>query len=191
MSCLRIEQIYAYLDKDLPARQQADIEAHLTGCRTCREAVEERQRLLEAARDIPPLPVPKDFPSQVMSRIQLELVSTRDVLIAASLGFSAMLATMLTVFFWSGQNLFDFLIGLNHSALHSFQAFLVTCAKLFKTLLLIFRVLRQSIGSMLETLARAAAMLSPETQAAMISATLICFAGLFLLIRKKALMGDS
>lgn len=191
MTCLGIDRIYAYLDGELSTREQAELEAHIARCPACREAVEDRRRLQTAAREIPPLRVPPDFTAQVMLRLRLELVPLRDILIAASLGLAAMLVTMLSVFLWSGQSLFDFLVGLNHSALQSLQAFFVTCAKLFKTLILILRVLSRSFGSLLEALARSVSTLRPEVQAGIIMAVMIFCAGLFILIRKKSVIGDS
>lgn len=191
MSCLGIERIYAYLEGDLPAPERRLVENHLAGCAACRAAVEDRRRLLAAARTLPPLPLPPGFTAQVLQRIRIERIPARNIVIAASLGFTAMLSTMLGVLLWSGQSLFDLLAGLNQSAFASLQGFFVTCAKLFRTVILLARVLRRSLGALLGTLARTGTLLSPEFQAAILISVLAISFGLYVLIRKKFAIGES
>lgn len=191
MSCLGVERIYAYLEEDLPAAERRLIEKHLAGCAACRAAVEDRRCLMAAARTLPPLTLPPGFATEVMQRIRIERIPARNIVIAASLGFTAMLSTMLGVLLWSGQGLFDLLAGLNQSAFASLEGFFVTCAKLLRTVILLARVLRQSLGSLLGAFARTGTLLSPEFQAAVLVSVFALSFGLYILIRKKFAIGES
>jgi len=190
MTCLGIDRIYLYLEGELPDSERSRVEAHLADCPACRNAVEDRRLLLEASAEIPPLPIPENFSQSVMRRIFQERIPMRDVLIATSIGLSAMLTTMLTVFIWSGQSLIDFLVGINHTALSSLQSFFINCAKLFKLVLLLAKVLRQMGGFLAEGLARLTSLLSPEFQVGMIGVVMLASAVIFHFLRKKHLIGD-
>jgi len=58
MSCLRLDQIYLYLEGQLPASEIKELEKHLASCLKCQEAVEERKVLLQASQTLPLLETP-------------------------------------------------------------------------------------------------------------------------------------
>lgn len=70
--CLSAESIYRYLDGDLSASEQDDLEAHLADCPSCRGAVETRRAIGEAAADLPRFEVPADFAVRIMKNIPPE-----------------------------------------------------------------------------------------------------------------------
>jgi predicted anti-sigma-YlaC factor YlaD len=69
MNCLRLEQIYLYIEGELEPAERRLVERHLDLCPGCRRAVEERTVLHEAALTLPPVEVPPDFSSRVLDRI--------------------------------------------------------------------------------------------------------------------------
>ena len=50
------ETLYAFVDGSLPQRLRADVDAHLRGCATCRQAAQEIQDLERVLADFPPAP---------------------------------------------------------------------------------------------------------------------------------------
>ncbi len=69
MTCLHIDQICLFIEKDLSLEEARKVERHLASCAKCRNAVDERRMLLQAAESLPVLQAPPDFPQQVMAKI--------------------------------------------------------------------------------------------------------------------------
>lgn len=61
MNCLRINQIYLYLEGELSPAENKSIEEHLSSCLICKKAVKERKLLLQASRSLPLWNTPPDF----------------------------------------------------------------------------------------------------------------------------------
>jgi hypothetical protein len=95
MSCLSIEQIYLYIEKELSLSENKKIEVHLAACRKCKKALEERRPLLQASANLPLWRTPPDFTQQVMDRIFPTRVSISAWLAAAYAGFGS---TILAIF---------------------------------------------------------------------------------------------
>jgi hypothetical protein len=108
MSCLKISDVYTYLDGGLSADERAGIESHLEGCPRCRAAVEDRRLLAKAAASLPPLDLPADFTQQVMVRILPTKVLLPGWLIGLAAGL-APLALLIGIFIQSGEDLLDLL----------------------------------------------------------------------------------
>lgn len=69
MSCLELEKIYDYLEKEMPEEERARVEEHLKSCSSCKKALTERQLFLSAINGIPRLEPPEEFTSQVMASL--------------------------------------------------------------------------------------------------------------------------
>jgi anti-sigma factor RsiW len=108
MSCLKIDDIYTYLDGGLSAEERKILEGHLDGCPRCRAALEDRRRLAEAAASLPPIELPADFSRQVMARLLPSQVLVPGWLIALAAVLTP-LALLVGIFIRSGENLFDLL----------------------------------------------------------------------------------
>ncbi len=111
MKCLQSEQIYLYLEKELPVPETALIRKHLKECPLCRKAVKERRVFIKAAESLPSLKVPQDFSRQIMGQIFPLKIPVRASILAVTACFSVMLTALFILFLSSGQNLINILIN--------------------------------------------------------------------------------
>ncbi|MBM3284538.1 MAG: hypothetical protein FJY81_01560 [Candidatus Aminicenantes bacterium] len=190
MSCVRIDEIHAYLEDDLLPGRRADIESHLASCPKCREAVEERRRLGEASTSLADLELPADFSSRVMARI-LRRGSSLPVWLTASIAGLASLGLLCFLIILSGgKTAFTLVAGFHHFFLAYFKNATVVLAKVM--------ILLASAGRILQTLARVlakclsllTALISPEVQALIVALTVAFFISLYFGVRKKLLPGE-
>ncbi len=49
MNCLFLDQVYLYLENELTHEESNSIAGHIASCEKCRNAVEDRRILMEAA----------------------------------------------------------------------------------------------------------------------------------------------
>ena len=110
MSCLRIDQIYLYLEKELSGSEKKIVETHLQSCTTCHEAFKERQTLNQAISHFPLWEPPENFAKQVISRLFPERISFRSWLTAMCVGISSVVLTLFLAYVLSGQNLGQLLL---------------------------------------------------------------------------------
>lgn len=89
MNCLRINQIYLFLEKELSPSENKKIEEHLASCPKCKKAMEEREFLHQAAESLPLWQTPPDFTHQIMAAIFPEKISLRSWFTALAAGFSS------------------------------------------------------------------------------------------------------
>jgi predicted anti-sigma-YlaC factor YlaD len=96
MSCLKLSEIYDYLEKQLPEEESQLIEKHLKSCPRCRQVLRERQVLLTEINRLPRLEPPEEFTPQLMARLpELSPKKTWLVFLAGGLYF---LFSLLVVF---------------------------------------------------------------------------------------------
>ena len=69
MTCLRIDQIYLYLEKELTPFENKKIEEHLYSCLKCKNEIEERKILLKASKSLPLWELPSNFSLHLMERL--------------------------------------------------------------------------------------------------------------------------
>ena len=143
MNCLRIDQIYLYLEGELPKTEAAAISKHLHSCPLCQNAVDERRMLLEAVESIPAIEPPPMFTSQVMSRIFPQRISLRATFLAVASAFTSAAALLLILFLLSGQSFANMLVGLNQSTMNVARNILVGGAKIGKVVVLAFKLIFQ------------------------------------------------
>lgn len=69
MNCLKIEDIYGYLENELPAELRKQVEEHLKSCPGCQRLVEDRKVYLESLSSLPDYHLPEDFTERVLSNL--------------------------------------------------------------------------------------------------------------------------
>jgi len=190
MTCLGVDQIYLYLEKELPSSENKRIEKHLASCLKCQNAVQERRLLLQALDSLPLWDTPADFTGQVMARIFPSRVPVWKWVAVSAAGFSFAAIAFLGYFLISGQSLVGSLNSLGHRTLDVFRSVSVLFLKLVKLLSLLIRIIVQIFGIIFEFFARLTTIISPEVQIVLITLTLILSASLFFVVRKKILTGE-
>jgi hypothetical protein len=189
MNCLSLERLYAYLEGDLSPAESRDIEGHLPACRPCRDAVEERRRLLQAIESLPTFEVPPDFAKGVMDRISVAPARAKVSFVrwsaAAVAGFLAFVAVLSVFALVTGQNFSQFFIRFNRGLWSYIQEGALVLAKFAKLVVLFLKVVGQLLGELLEALGVFTSLIRPEAQIIFICASfLLILAGGFLWRRK-------
>jgi len=190
MSCLRIDQIYLFLEKELSPSENKKIKEHLSSCSKCKKAVEERKILLQAAESLPLWKTPPNFTQHVMSAVFLEKVTFRSWLTTVTVGIASLILTFLFFFLFSGQSLVDLFVSLNSRILNTIQNFTVSFAKLVKLVTLFGKIIYRFIEFLFKSIAQLTSIISPEVQITLIILTLILSASLFYGVSRKLLSGE-
>lgn len=189
MSCLSLERLYAYLERELSSPENRDIEGHLAVCPKCRDAVEERRRMLQAIETLPAFDVPPDFAKGVMDRISTapEKVKVSFVhwLAAGVAGFLAFSAALAIFALLTGHGLSQFFIRLNHGLWSYVQVAVSGLAKFAKFVILAFKIAGQFLQELLESLRAFASLISPEAQVIFVCSSLLLVLAGGLLLRRK------
>ena len=115
MNCLSLDQVYLYHEDELTQEESSGIADHIASCEQCRNAVEDRRILVEAAESLKPLQVPPDFSHQIMARIFPQKSQFRIWIAALATGFSLVVAIFLAAFLQSDLSLSGTFIQLNRS----------------------------------------------------------------------------
>ena len=69
MSCFSIEELYAYLEGDLPHEAVHHLEAHALACPDCRALLEDRRAFMQAAESLPDIAIPDTFTASLLARL--------------------------------------------------------------------------------------------------------------------------
>jgi hypothetical protein len=177
MNCLSLERLYAFLEGELSPAESRDIKGHLAACPTCRDAVEERRRMLQAIETLPTFEVPPDFAKGVMDRISAApakaQVSFVRWIAAAAAGFLAIGTVLAVIALVTGQNFFQFFIRFNSGLWSYVQEGALVLAKFAKFVMLFLKVVGQLLGELLDALAVFTSLISPEAQVIFICASLL------------------
>lgn len=190
MSCLKIVDIYAYLEENLSAGQREKIEKHLSVCPRCREAVEERKVLAEAASSLPDFETPPDFTERVMAKIAPAQRHFPVWLVVLAAGSSSLALFLVLAAISGSENLLTLLARLNHSFWGYAKNTAVFLAKLLTILALAGKVLSSLAQPLYKGLTLLQTLIGPGTQIFIITLTLIIFIALFYVLRKKHMMGE-
>jgi hypothetical protein len=190
MRCLRADQIYLYLEKELTPPEIQKIKEHLTSCPACQKAVEERKILLQASESLPLWEIPPDFACQVMERISPKKVPLRSWLAAAAAGLLSISLTFFIFFVLSGENFLEVVFGLGHGLLELVRTASVLLIKVFKLISLLIKVINQLLGFLFEGFIRFTSILNPEVQIILIVLTIILSLTLIFGVRRKFIGGE-
>lgn len=190
MRCLRIEQIYLYLEKELPPGEEREIHKHLAACPKCKKAVEERRVLLKAAESLPLWKTPPGFAQQVMARIFPERVSPLAWLGAVASGFASMILTVVLFALVTGQSLSSLLFNIYHTGLDFLKTLSPLFAKILKVASLLVKILQQLVELLIKGLTLLTTIISPQVQIILIAVAIIFIASSIYGIKRKLLIGE-
>ena len=191
MSCLRVDQIYLYLEEELAPMERQQVEGHLSSCPRCREAVAARAHLAEAAGTLPDLEIPGDFSSRVMSRIFAAKFSLRGLLMTLAVGFSLLGTTLGLLLVVTGQNLPGLFLSLIHYLLNNLKSLALPIIKFFKLSFLGVKILFHLLEELWSSLSVLTGIISPQMQIAIVLLTLFLCTTLFFIVRKRFFLGEN
>jgi hypothetical protein len=191
MKCLSIEQVYLYLEDELTPEERSRIAGHIASCEQCRNAVEERRILKEAAESLPPLRVPSDFSQQVMARIFPQKSQIRLWIAALATGFSLVIAIFLAAFLQSDLSLSGTFIQLNRSLWNFVSDLSVFFVKFIKILSVAFDLLVQLGSYIYKALISMTSVIGIEVQITLIVLTILISATAIYGVRRKIWSGEN
>lgn len=190
MNCLRIDQIYLFLEQELSFKENRSIKDHISSCKKCRKAVEERKHLVEASQSLPAWGIPRDFTQRILATIYPKGITLRDWIVTAAIGLSSAVVAFFVVYLISGQTLADLFINLNRTALNLFQNIVVALVKVAKLISIGIKLIFKFVSLLLKGLASLTTILSPEVQIGLIVLTVIITALLLFGAKRKLLAGE-
>jgi hypothetical protein len=190
MSCLSVEQIYMYLEKQLSTPENKRIEKHVGSCLKCQKVLEERKFLLQAVEGLPSWQVPSNFAQNVMERLSPTKVSWWGWISALAGGFLTFVMAFIIYIVVTGQNLSSLLINLYQALWEQIKNSSLVFIKFFKVMSVILSTVAQLLKSLSQGLLQILTVIKPEAQILIIVIfTLISF---FIIygIRRKFLVGE-
>ncbi len=192
MSCFSIEELYAYLDGDLPPGGARRVEAHAMACAECRAILEDRRGFLQAAESLPDFEIPDSFVSSIMARLeavpapQAKRYPVWTWFAAAAAGGAAFLATLAGIALTSGQNLWEYLARLQHGLLEYLQGAATAVVHAVKYVQIFLEIAGQFATALADVFKRASAFLTPPVQAAFAVSTILILAMGAVLWRRRS-----
>lgn len=190
MGCLTISQIYLFIENELASEEIRKIQKHLSTCSKCRNAVEERRILVQAADTLPPFELPPNFTEQVMANIFPSRTPFYVWIRAAASGIAAMIFALSIFYIFSGKNLADLFVSINKFLLPALRTLSTGAVKAFKLVWHLINIIAQFLDFALKGFGKLTTILSPEIQIGIITLTLITSTLIFLTVRKKLMFGE-
>ena len=190
MNCLRVDQIYLFLEGELSPKENQSIKAHLFSCEKCKKAVEERTLLIEASESLPAWEAPKELAQRVLANIFPKRITLRDWVVTDAIGLSSAVLAFFVVYLVSGQTLADLFINLNHTALNLFQNIVVLSVKAAKLISVGIQIILKIVSLIIKGLGSLTTILGPELQIGLILLTVIITALLLFGAKRKLLAGE-
>ena len=190
MTCLSIEQIYLYIEKELSSAQNKEVQKHLAGCPKCQNAVQERKLLLEAAESLPEWEIPGGFTQQVMSRIFPARVSPLAWLGAAGAGVASLILAIVLYALVTGQNFLDILRGSYSTVLNVITNLSPLIAKILKLVSLLVKIIQQFGEFLVKGLTLLTSLISPQVQIIIITVAIVIIASSIYGLRRKLFIGE-
>jgi hypothetical protein len=190
MNCLRIDQIYPFIEGELSPDEKRAIEVHISSCHKCKKAVEERMLLVEASQSLPDWEVPRGLTQSILANIVPKRITFRDWLVTAAIGLSSAVLAFLAVYMVSGQTLADVFINLNRSALNLFQNIVVVSAKAAKLISISIQIILKILSLIIKGLESLTTILGPELPIGLILLTAVITALLLFGAKRKLLAGE-
>jgi len=191
MNCLSLDQVYLYLESELSPEESSGIASHIASCEKCRNAVEDRRILMEAAESLPPIQVPSDFTQQIMARIFPQKSQIRLWIAALATGFSLVVAIFLAAFLQSDLSLSGTFIQLNRSLWSFVSNLSVFFIKLIKIISLTFNLLVQLSSYIYKALTSMTSVIGIEVQITLVVLTILLSVTAFYGVRRKIWSGEN
>ena len=155
MKCLRIEQIYDYLEGEVFPEKKLEIEKHISVCPKCFKIFMERKTLLEGIKEIHRIEPPSDFAEKIMDRILLPNISWLKVIIY-SLGTSFVFSLLLIILIkTTDQSISSLFRGFIHFSLETLKYITIFFAKLIKIINFILKISAQLIRELMTLISSA------------------------------------
>lgn len=190
MNCLRVDQIYLYLEGELSPKENRSIKAHISSCEKCKKAVKERELLVQASQSLPAWEVPPDLAQRVLANILPKRIALRDWVVTAALSLSSAVLAFFLVYLVSGQTLADLFINLNRTALNLFQNIVVLSVRAAKVISVGVQIILKIVSLIIKGLGSLTTILGPELQIGLILLTVVITALLFFGVKRKLLAGE-
>ncbi len=190
MGCLTIAQIYLFIENELAVDEVQKIQKHLSKCAKCRNMVEERQVLVQAADTLPQIELPPNFTQQVMAKIFPSRIPSRVWIRATAGGLSTLTFAFFLFFVLSGKNLADLFVSINLFLLPAIRTLSTGVVKTFKLLWHLINIIAQFLDFALKGFGKMMTILSLEVQIGIITITFIASALIFITLRKKLMFGE-
>jgi len=190
MGCLTIAQIYLFIENELASDEIRKIQKHLSTCVKCRNAVEERRVLVQAADTLPQFELPPNFTEHVMAKIFPSRIPLRVWIRASAGGLSAIIFAFFLFYVFSGKNLADLFISVNKFLLPVLRTLSTGVVKAFKLIWHLINIIAQFFDFVLKGFGKLTTILSPEVQIGIFALTLIASTLIFLTVRKKLMFGE-
>lgn len=190
MSCLNIQEIYAYLEGELLPARLAEVENHLVACPKCQQAVIERRLIEEAFSKLPDIELPADFSRQVMARILRSESFWPTRLAAVFIALSAVGLVSFLLILTGGKTAFTLIGGFNRLVLVYFKNATVVLAKLMILLLSIGKFLGTMVSALDKGLSLLASLASTEGQVLLLSLTGVILVSLYIGLKNRLLPGE-
>jgi hypothetical protein len=190
MSCLTVDKIYLYLEDELPVDERDSIDKHISVCEACKILLEDRKKMMQAVRSLPPLDMPADFTQQVMARIFPRTSPVRIWVAGLATGFSLMMFIFLAIFLQSDISFSGTIVRMNSSLWTFVKNLSVFSVKLIKIASVILGILIQFGGFVFKTLGSLATLVRPEFQIFLVTLTIIFSVSVLYMMRRKIWIGD-
>ncbi len=190
MGCLTIAQIYLLIENELAVDEFQKTQEHLSTCVKCRNMVEERRVLVQAAETLLQIELPSDFTQQVMAKIFPSSIPLRVWIRATAMGLSTLTFAFFLFFVLSGKNLADLFVSINKFSLPALRTLSTGAVKAFKLLWHLINIIAQFLDFALKGFGKLMTILSPEVQIGIVAMTLISSTLIFLTLRKKLMFGE-
>ena len=190
MNCLRIDQIYLFLEEELSPKENRSIKIHISSCEKCKKAVGERKLLVEASQSLPVWEAPQDLAQRVLANIFPKRIALRDWFVTAAIGISSAVLAFFVVYLVSGQTLADLFINLNHTALNLFQNIVVVSVKAAKLISVGIQIILKILSLIIKGLGSLTTILGPEIQIGLILLTVVITVLLLFGAKRKLLAGE-
>lgn len=190
MGCLTIKQMYLFIENELVSDESKKIQNHLNTCEKCRNLVEERHILVDAAESLPPFELPPNFSEQVMAKIFPGSLPLRVWIRATTGGLSAIILAFFLFYVFSGKNLAELFISVNKFLLPALRALSTGAVKTLKLVWHLTNIVAQFIDFALKGFGKLTTILSPQVQIGIVTLALIAFMFIFFMVRKKIMFGE-
>lgn len=190
MECLTVEQIYLFIDKEMPSDELRQIQMHLDACPACSGAVEDRRALVRAADSLPQIETPPGFTQQVMAAVFPGKAPLGVWIKSIATGLSSTVFAFLLFYIISGKNGADLFISTGRLFLSALSALSTGLAKFFNLAGQVANIVFELGRLLIRGFARLSALLSPEAQFVIIAFTLLLSALFIFGVRRKFFMGE-
>lgn len=189
--CLHVDQIYLYIESELPPEEKEILESHVSSCSKCRNAVAERERLHKAIQTLPLWDAPPGFAEKVMDSIFPQRVSFGRWIGTTLSGISIACLTLLVFYILSGQNFSNIFISFFQNLLSSMETFPLLLAKSFKLIFLLSKFAFQFIAYLVKGISLWISIVSPGLQIILTVLAIFFTASFFFALKKGLLLENT